>query len=338
MNTKEQIKDYILNLIGQGEKHLTRKVCETFSISRSTVYNYTNELIRSGTVLRGDDGSLYLAILKTGFVYTLPFCEEDRAFKRDILPLLKQFPDNVTAIWRHAFTEMMNNAIEHSESDSITVAVYQSAIDTQIVILDNGVGIFNKIRQYMRTEKDEDIPLEECVSLLFAGKFTTARQNHSGEGIFFTSHLMDSFFIVSDRLIFTRNNFTDGTAPAEFMEHGTLVQMKLSNKSHKTVTEVFNRYTDDGNSFSKTSIPIAHIFTDGYPVSRSEARRLGSMLSEFEEAVLDFNGVPGIGQAFTHELFVVWQKNHPDIHLELVNVPAEAAKMISRVKHDAGIE
>ncbi len=73
----------------------------------------------------------------------------------------------------------------------------------------------------------------------------------------------------------------------------------------KTVKEVFDRYTNPEEGFTHTSVPIAHMFTGGSPVSRSEARRLGGMLLRFKKATLDFTGVTGIGQAFTHELFVV---------------------------------
>ncbi len=171
---------------------------------------------------------------------------------------------------------------------------------------------------------------------LFAGKFTTAREYHSGEGIFFTSHLMDDFFIVSDELLFTRNNFSDAYTNMASCEKGTLVYMQLFNKSQKTVKEVFDRYTNPEEGFTHTSVPIAHMFTGGSPVSRSEARRLGGMLLRFKKATLDFTGVKGIGQAFTHELFVVWQKRNPEIELNCIGMAEDVERMIRRVLVDAG--
>ena len=81
--------------------------------------------------------------------------------------------------------------------------------------------------------------------------------------------------------------------------------MELLNKSQKTVTKIFNKYTNPEEGFTHTSVPIAHMFTGEVSVLRSEARRLGQMLIRFKEATLDFTGVTSIGQAFTHELFVV---------------------------------
>ena len=82
--------------------------------------------------------------------------------------------------------------------------------------------------------------------------------------------------------------------------------------------------------FLRTKIPIAHIFGN-YPVSRSEARRLGSLISNFEEANLDFSNVSDIGHAFTHELFVVFKENNPNIKLHFMNANDTVSTMINRV-------
>lgn len=44
--------------------------------------------------------------------------------------------------------------------------------------------------------------------------------------------------------------------------------------------------------FAKTCIPVKNTCCEfGYPVSRSQARRLCSRLNKFEEVTFDFNGV-----------------------------------------------
>lgn len=90
---------------------------------------------------------------------------------------------------------------------------------------------------------------------------------------------------------------------------GTAVLLRMSNHSTKKTKDVFDMFfTDDG--FVKTEIPIRNICEFGYPVSRSQARRLYRRLDRFEEIILDFKDVPEIGQAFAHEIFVVFQKAH----------------------------
>lgn len=335
VSRKEQAKDYILHLIEQKERHYAAKAAETLSISRSTIYNYVSELYKDGLIAKDDNGNYSLAVKSVVFSYKNDQLREERVFDRDIKPLVSDLPANVFEAWKYSFSEMMNNAIEHSEAELITFRVDRTHLSTKITIMDNGVGIFNKIRRYFLSEYNEDYSLEECMSLLFAGKFTTAKERHSGEGIFFTSHVMDTFYILSDNLLFTRNNFVDGYINAEIIPSGTLVSMELSNKSHKTVREIFGRYSNIEDGFSRTNVPIVHMFTNGYPVSRSEARRLGTMLSRFREAVLDFSGVQNIGQAFAHELFIVWQRDYPHVKLTLVNMSENVEFMIQRTSASA---
>ncbi len=336
MSRKEQAKDYILKLIGQGEKHYAAKTVEAFQLSRSTVYNYVSELVRDQIIVKEENGQYSLASDQKFLMYEKQNLDEERVFTADIFPFLESLPTNVIEAWRYAFTAMMNNAIEHSETEKIYVKVIRDRLQTTIVIMDEGVGIFRKIQEYIQKDRGENLTLVECVSLLFAGKFTTAREYHSGEGIFFTSHLMDDFFIVSDELLFPRNNFSDAYTNMASCEKGTLVYMQLFNKSQKTVKEVFDCYTNPEEGFTHTSVPIAHMFTGGSPVSRSEARRLGGMLLRFKKATLDFTGVKGIGQAFTHELFVVWQRRNPEIELNCIGMEEDVERMIRRVLVDAG--
>ena len=116
-------------------------------------------------------------------------------------------------------------------------------------------------------------------------------------------------------------------------ENGTFVLMRLSNHSKKTLSDIFSRFSDCDDGFFKTHIPIAHMFPNGAPVSRSEARRLCHMISQFKEVVLDFQNVEEVGQAFVHELFVVWQNSSPAVKLEVINANESIQWMIKRVKN-----
>jgi hypothetical protein len=85
--------------------------------------------------------------------------------------------------------------------------------------------------------------------------------------------------------------------------------------------------------FIRTHVPISHMFAYGNPISRSEARRLGQMIDPFKEITLDFSGVEEVGQAFCHELFVVWQRDHADVTLTVENAAEDVSFMIRRVKN-----
>ena len=89
--------------------------------------------------------------------------------------------------------------------------------------------------------------------------------------------------------------------------------------------------------FTETSIPLKNVY-DMPPVARSQAKRLVKRLENFEEVILDFEGVEAIGQGFAHELFVVFRNAHPDTRLIPVNTNDTVNMMISHVmaEHPAG--
>ena len=339
---QEKVKNYILRLIQNHRKDYVNSTIEAFGISKSSVYNYIKKMESDGLIEKQEN----TYIIRTNTYHYLfkndGTLGEDRIFNQFISPYI-QFKKNVNSIWNYAFTEMMNNAIEHSEAENISVTIFQNCVDTKILIIDDGIGIFKNIQRFMKENKNEDISLQECVSLLFAGKFTTAKEYHTGEGIFFTSHVMDEFIIYSDDNFFTRNNFTstqfadDNLHSSMNMENGTIVSMRINNNSKKTLSEVFNTFAPVDEGFIKTTIPVAHMFSGGNPVSRSEARRLLECIVLFNDIDLDFSGVEEIGQGFTHELFVLGKQKYPHIKLRTINTCKAVEDMIKRVVNTAAL-
>lgn len=340
MSIKTELKNkiwlYMLEHIDDDDKELVNKTVAAFDISRTTAYNYLRQMIDKELVFKDDKAACNYKLKETvsSHVYkTSSFLEEDRIFSEDIFPLIKDLPKNVREIHRYAFTEIMNNAIEHSNAEIIMVSVFENYLNTRVLIMDNGIGIFRKIQLFFE-EKGEKISLEEAVDSLFPGKLTTAKSNHSGEGIFFSSRACDSFTIYSDNMIFSHDIFSEEkSGDIQLMDKGTCVLMELANNSTKQLKDVFNMFTDSERGFFKTSIPISHVFSNGYPVSRSEARRLAASISNFEEVVLDFKDVESVGQAFAHELFVVFQNANPAIKIATENLQDDVARMINRVKN-----
>lgn len=328
---KEKVKQYILTHIKDNE--LVLKTVEAFKISKSSVYNYLKELLDDGIIKKMQDNTYEIVSEIYNFDYLNVDLSEDKIFDRDVAQLVNMHEKNVLSIWRYAFTEIMNNAIEHSQADKIMVSVYKNAVNTSVAIYDNGIGIFNNIKEYVKNEEGKEISQEEAAQLLFAGKFTTAKSMHSGEGIFFTSHLMDNFLIFSDKMTFSRTPFNDFQLAFDEAVKGTWVFMLLNNHSKKTTKEVFDRFSSVEDGFIKTQIPIAHVFPSGSPVSRSEARRLGDLVLKFKEIDLDFANVEEVGQAFCHELFIVWQARNPEKQLNVLNANEDVLNMISRVKN-----
>lgn len=60
--------------------------------------------------------------------------------------------------------------------------------------------------------------MDDAVHELFKGKLTTDIENHSGEGIFFTSRVLDGFAAISDGKIFSHNNHDETLRNLENIE------------------------------------------------------------------------------------------------------------------------
>ena len=87
---------------------------------------------------------------------------------------------------------MCNNAIDHSDGSLIIVSIKKTATTTEMLISDDGYGIFKKIQDAMGLLDERHSVLE-----LSKGKLTTDPERHTGEGIFFTSRMFDLFDILS---------------------------------------------------------------------------------------------------------------------------------------------
>ena len=143
---RERIKWYILEQVSKRKRIDVPSIAKTFDISRQTVYRYISALEADGLLKREDGDSYEIESNQVLFEYsTNDLLEEDVVFRHDIAPLIQDLPKNVFRIWEHAFMEMMNNAIEHAGAKTINVLFSRNVINTQIVVQDNGVGIFEKI-------------------------------------------------------------------------------------------------------------------------------------------------------------------------------------------------
>ena len=117
---------------------------------------------------------------------------------------------------------------------------------------------------------------------------------------------------------------------ADFSAKGTTVYMVLANDSRKQAKDVFDVYADMDSGFTKTRIPLRNYF-ERSPVSRSQAKSLCARLEQFENVELDFEGLEWMGQGFAHELFAVFQNEHPDVKLIPVNMNDDVRKMYRHV-------
>ncbi|MDD4013233.1 MAG: DUF4325 domain-containing protein [Candidatus Omnitrophica bacterium] len=261
--------------------------------------------------------------------------EEDAVLERvkHIPALLDGLKPNVSSIFGYAFTEILNNAIEHSSSRMIDVRVYREEGTVSFEVADTGVGIFNRIREMKGLSTDM-----EAVQDLLKGKLTTAPAAHSGEGIFFTSKSADRMVIQSafKKIVFYNTAADLFVKDMTKYRRGTRVKFTVREDTDRTMSEVFRKYTDGSFDFSATGVKVALYAEGAEYLSRSQARRILSGLEKFRRVELDFAGVDTVGQGFADEIFRVWQNHHPDTEIVPLNASQNSMFMIDRArgKHD----
>jgi anti-sigma regulatory factor (Ser/Thr protein kinase) len=336
----EEIRRYILENIEKHPNDISKVTADHFHISRQAVNKHLHKLtsekvLTNSGATRNHSYKLAPLVHWSQTYEVTPDLSEGDIWSRDIKSVFGQQPENVTDIWQYGFTEMFNNAMDHSGSSTIIVSISRTATLSEMVILDRGVGIFRKIQQALNLLDERHAILE-----LAKGKFTTDPNHHTGEGIFFASRMFDSFNILSGNCFFSHKV---GTREHWLLETeggtGTSVWMKLSNHTSRTEKEIFDQYSSgEDYGFTKTVVPVNLArYGDDKLVSRSQAKRVLARVELFKTVVFDFDGVDTVGQSFADEIFRVFFLQHPEINLIPINMSEEVGKMVKRARMEAQI-
>ena len=261
--------------------------------------------------------------------YPLTGLQEDEAFSEvsALANLRRALSPAAFAAFRYAFTEMANNAIEHSASERATVSVGVKGLVCGFTIRDFGVGVFRSIADKYSLA-DEPAAAAE----LLKGKRTTAPERHSGEGIFFTSKAGEEFVLRSHRIMVRFDNRRDDVfIGQQRMLKGTEVLFRIRRRAKRELRAIFDQYAPEhfGYRFERTRV-FVKLYQSDY-TARSEARRLLAGLDDFGEVILDFVDVRSIGQAFADEIFRVFASRHPDVALRTENLSPVLRTMIDHV-------
>jgi len=233
---------------------------------------------------------------------------------------------NVHSICHYGVTEVLNNAIDHSEGKSISIGFQQSDDMILMEIEDDGVGVFNKLQNHFNLDSESHALIE-----LVKGKLTVAPESHSGEGLFFSSKMFEKFTIESGSISVT---FEESACEIHWIPFraGTKVTMSISPTSPQTPEAIFARYTDpEEYTFCKTKFFVSLAAFEDELISRSQAKRVFARFDEFQEIDLDFSGVSFVGQGFADELIRVWPLKHPTSQMVLSNIDDNLMPMLKRV-------
>lgn len=332
-----EIDSALLQAVVEHPRDLVSVVAAQLGLSRARVNTQVRALAEGG-YLQSSGGTrpVYFQGPHRKFSRRYPRTglAEDRVWSQDLQPLLIDLPRNVLDIAHHGVTEMVNNAVDHSDGRTVQVQMDCDAERLLFAIDDDGIGIFRKITRALDL-LDPRLALLE----LSKGKLTTDPARHSGEGIFFTSRAFDRFRIQSGGLFFDHDHHHDDDwldeLEAQPRDGGTAVYMELARNSTRKIGEVFDAFSigPDDYAFAKTIVPVRLAKVgDENLVSRSQAKRLLQRVERFRSVVLDFEQVSGIGQAFADEIFRVFANAHPEVELIAVNTVPEVQQMIRRAE------
>ncbi|MBL8472299.1 MAG: DUF4325 domain-containing protein [Rhodocyclaceae bacterium] len=327
---KELVRSITRDVV-EHPRDLTRYYAERLGISRVAANKYIQRLEQDGWIARS--GPATHPVFSPGYkrrvsqMYPLAGLEEDVAWEKGFKPYFNLAP-NIQNIVSHGFTEMVNNAIDHSAGSSVFIWISQDERMLWIIISDDGVGIFAKISSALGLPD-----MRQALFELAKGKLTTDPSKHTGEGVFFTSRMFDSFEISANGLQFNH----DADSPHDWLQEasgifpdGTAVLMRIALDSTRTAAEVYSNFTDapEDYDFSKTIVPMKLArLGDEQLISRSQAKRLIARFDRFKTVVLDFAGIEQIGQAFADELFRVYANSHPKVELVPVNMKEQVERM-----------
>jgi len=328
-----KIKDFIYRELPEHSHDIAKLLALEFGFSRQNAHLYIDKEIKDGKIIKvGKTNSARYFVVggaKIEFSHKIDAgLAEDQIWLKFVKPMILNSADNIKSIIAYGFTEIYNNAIDHSEGTIIDTKIEIDGVNIKISIMDNGIGIFNKIQKALSLNSNK-----EAILHLSKGKFTTDPAKHSGQGIFFTSRIFDNFSIFSGGLLynFQKNDWLLSKEKAEGFGNGTLIEMVLAKNSPTVAKDVFDKYADIEIGFNKTIVAVALSSDPGDPhVSRSQAKRLMMGLDKFKTVFLDFKGVDSVGQAFVDEIFRVFKNEHPDINIKYVNATADVEHMIKR--------
>lgn len=332
----EEVRRFILDHVENHHADVSKMTASHFGITRQAVNKHLQKLTAEHALSESGHTRNRVYKLATQLewkeIYNItPELAEDVIWRNDISAVLGDMPDNVLEIWHYGFTEMFNNAIDHSEGSRIGIQIRKTAVNTEMLIYDDGVGIFKKIQTTLNLLDERHALLE-----LSKGKLTTDPKRHCGKGIFFTSRMFDSYDVLSGGAYFSHKfgHPEDWILENNHFGNGTSAWMKLRNHTARTTKNIFDQYVSgDDYGFNKTVVPVKLAqYGNDKLISRSQAKRLLARVELFKIVIFDFKDVDSIGQAFADEIFRVFAKQHPEIEITILHAKENVKQMIERAK------
>ena len=337
MKTRDlaRLTDWITAAAHAQAAELPAQVMQRLGVSRRSALALLRRLVAAQWLVREGKGRQARwrpgALRQVVQRYALPGLQEDLPWARDFAPHF-ELPAGVARMAQHAFTELLNNAIDHSGGTQVTVSMRQTALHLQLLVSDDGCGIFQRIEQAFDIA-DPGLAMLE----LSKGKLTSDPARHRGRGLFFTSRLGDLFDLHANESAFQYRG-GDGRhwhSGRPLPRQGSSVYLAIALDTARTLDAVLRAHSLDGAGygFERTVVPLQLMLGAATGLeSRAQARRVAARLQHFRRAELDFSGIGEIGHGFADELFRVFLLQHPTLEVVPVGMAPRVAALVDSVR------
>ena len=308
------------------------EVGDRLGVSRQTAFRYLREMLNDGALEVGGRGpaTRYRRRNYTRWRHPLDGLSETGVWSEiasECTPV-KVLSSAAERVFSYSFTQMLNNAIEHSDGKTVEIVFERVGPRLAFEIIDDGMGIFEHVARKLGLPDTLD-----ALQQISKGKTTTAPEAHTGAGLFFASRVADQFTVDSAGLVWMVDNFVQDVGVGETSaRQGTRVRFEANPDHPRSLTALLETYTQDFE-FTRSYVHVKLVDINVSFVSRSEARRLLRGLERFRHVTLDFKGVRMVGQGFAEEVFRVWARAHTNTTLIPVNMAEPVALMVRRGQH-----
>jgi anti-sigma regulatory factor (Ser/Thr protein kinase) len=323
MSQAQAIKTFILQNISRYPQEIVAVTAHEFGVTRTTIHRHLNSLIKHNQ------------IFKTGTTKQVRYFvteQRDRKYQFKIKPemthgviwqhyLAGAFEGvalNLVEILHYGFQELFTNVLTHAQATSIEIDLKWQQQQVQLSINDNGIGIFEKLKQHWQLAD-----YYQC-----AMKLST----HRSEGLFYTSHLFDSFSLIANGICYFRDNTqSDWGMQSAPLRKGTQVILKIANDTQKKLQELLPQIKLQ-QPMSKTEcvVNLKEMLGDNL-LARAQAKQVLDKIKTFSKVTLDFSQVRILGQGFADEIFGVFSANHQGIEVQYIHADPTVEFMIKQV-------
>ncbi|MFZ6645862.1 hypothetical protein ACO0LO_09105 [Undibacterium sp. TJN25] len=229
----DEAVSWVSRAVAEHPGKLAQALAEHFHVGRTAASTVIARLVEEAYLSRsGAANSPVFASGKRRLLvdsYSLPGVDAKAMWDREFAPFLS-LPEEVAATARDGFISVVHNASRHAKASGLYVVVEQTPRYLEMTISDNGIGVFKKIAQKIKTKE-----LALAVEAVAEGRAASAVKRRATSDIYSLASMFDEFLVEANGVQFPAPKRKkklsledDGTA-----EPGTSVFMKLALKKKK---------------------------------------------------------------------------------------------------------